>query len=410
MERLARGSARTDGRPAATDGRSTGDHDATGERPTIWYFIGALAVGGAERTLVDLVNNVDRDRYDVTIWTMFDDNVLAPDVDPAVPIRTLGMSNAGTSDAFVAGVTNPLDYLRVPLRFVRAVRRERPDVIQSFLFLDNTIARIAGLVSPETVVVTGARGIQNRTNPVVRAVDRLLVPLSDYIVSNSTSGAKAYVDRGADPDRVDVVHNGRNLDAFVGADPAPLREEFGVPPDAPLVGMVSRLVSIKGHPDLIDAWSRVRESVPDAHLVLVGDGPERAALEAQVAARSLSDCVHFAGNRDDVPAVLAALDLFVFTSYREGLSGALLEAMAAGKPIVATGIVENRELVADGETALLVPPGAPTAVADAVVALLRDPERAAALGRAARADAVDRFSLDRMVENFQAFYESALDD
>jgi glycosyltransferase involved in cell wall biosynthesis len=107
--------------------------------------------------------------------------------------------------------------------------------------------------------------------------------------------------------------------------------------------------------------------------------------------------------------VLAALDVFVFTSYSEGLSGALLEAMAAGKPIVATGIVENRELVTDGETATLVPTHAPDAVARAVVDLLDDPTRAATLGRAAQRDAVDRFSLERMVGNFEAFYESVLD-
>lgn len=380
------------------------------EKVTIWYFIGALAVGGAERTLVDLVNNVDRERYDVTIWTMFDDNVLAPDVDPAIPIKTLGMKNRRDSDTFVGGASNPLDYVRVPLRFIRAVRRERPDIIQSFLFLDNTIARVAGLVSPETLVVTGARGLQNRTNPVVKAVDRLLIPLSDYIVSNSNSGAATYVKRGANPDRVDVVHNGRNLDAFIEATPAPLREEFDVPADAPLVGMVSRLVPKKGQVDLVDAWPRVQESHPDAHLVFVGDGPERVALETRAASLGVADRIHFAGNRNDVPEVLAALDVFVFTSYSEGLSGALLEAMASGTPIVATGIVENRELVTDGETATLVPTHAPDAVARAIVDLLDDPDRAAALGRAAQADAVERFSLGRMVENFESFYETVLED
>ena len=384
--------------------------DVEDEKVTVWYFIGALAVGGAERTLVDLVNNVDRERYDVTIWTMFDDNLLAPDVDPAVPIRTLGMKNARDDDTFVSGAANPLDYVRVPLRFIRAVRRERPDIIQSFLFLDNTIARLAGVVSPETTVVTGARGLQNRTNPVVKAVDRLLIPLSDYIVSNSASGAETYVRRGAKPDRVGVVHNGRNLDAFIEAEPAPLREEFSIPADAPLVGMVSRLVPKKGQVDLVDAWPRVQESFPDAHFVFVGDGSERAALEAQADSLGVGSQIHFAGNRDDVPQVLAALDVFVFTSYSEGLSGALLEAMAAGTPIVSTGIVENRELVTDGETATLVPTHAPSAVARAVVDLLDDPERAAALGRAAQQDALERFSLERMVGNFEAFYESALVD
>jgi glycosyltransferase involved in cell wall biosynthesis len=373
----------------------------------LWFLITALSVGGAERTLVDLANNLDRDSYDVTVWTMFDRNPLATDLDPAIPVRTLGSAGRTRSERgdFVERPA-PLDYLGIPVRFARAVRRERPDVIQSFLFYDNTLARLVGTLSPSTTVVTGVRGMQHIGSPVVRTVDRLTMGLSDRIVSNSAAGAAHVRRRGADPDRVAVVHNGRDLRGYADAEPASLREAFDVPTDAPLVGTVGRLVERKGGYDLLAAWPRVRQAVPDAHLVFVGDGVERDGLTDRARDLGIADSVHFAGTRDDVPAVLAALDCFVFPSHYEGLPGALLEAMAAGRPIVATDIEGSDELLVDGECGLLVPPHAPSGLADALVRVLTDRPLADRLGTAARERAFDRFSLPSMVDAFERFYGS----
>ncbi|UVE52439.1 glycosyltransferase (plasmid) [Haloferax larsenii] len=401
----------TERRPAATPVEAT-RRERPDDRLEIWYFIGALTVGGAERTLVDLVNGLDRERYDPTIWTLFDENRLADTVDPAVPIRTLGLGAQTRADdaAFVEGGSNPLDYVRAPLRFVRAVRREQPDIVQSFLFYDNTIARLVGLVAPKTTIVTGARGLQNISNPVIRAIDTALIPLSDRIISNSNAGADAYVARGANPERVGVVHNGRDLTTFTDAEPAGLRAELGLDADARLVGVVSRLVERKGQRDLIDAWPGIRRAHPDAHLVLVGDGVLRDEFADLAVDRGVSNSVHFLGTRDDVPNVLADLDLFAFPSHWEGLPGALLEAMAAGVPIVATDIPGNDELVTDGETGVLVPAHDPAALCGAISGVLAHPSQAERYGRAAQADAVDRFGLDRMVSEFEALYESLRDD
>lgn len=376
------------------------------ERPLkLWFLITALSVGGAERTLVDLANNLDRDRYDVTVWTMFDRNPLATDLDPAIPVRTLGSAGHTRSERgdFVEKPA-PLDYLAIPIRFARAVRRERPDVIQSFLFYDNTLARLVGVVSPSTTVVTGVRGMQHIASPVVRTVDRFTIGLSDRIVSNSAAGAAHVRRRGAESDRVAVVHNGRDLRGYADAEPAPLREAFDIPADAPLVGTVGRLVERKGGYDLLAAWVRVRAAVPDAHLVLVGDGVERQRLAARARELNIAGNVHFAGTRDDIPAVLAALDCFVFPSHYEGLPGALLEAMAAGLPIVATDIEGNDELLVDGDSGLLVAPHDPLGLAEGLVRLLTDRDLADRLGTTARDTAFDRFSLPSMVDGFERFY------
>jgi glycosyltransferase involved in cell wall biosynthesis len=379
------------------------------DRTEVWLYITSLAVGGAERSLVSLANNIDRSRFDVTIWTTFDQNPLADQVDDDVPIRTLGADGVVVGDeqtATVERAKNPVDYVRAPARFVRAVRAERPDIVQSFLVYDNTIARVAGLFAGDTTVVTGARGERNLSDLGLRILDRGLVPLSDYIASNSRAGAEFYVEKGMAPERVTVVYNGRDLDAYSGGSGEGLAAEFGIPADATVVGNVGRLIERKGQYDLLDAWPGIKSAHPDAHCVFVGGGAERDEMRAHAASLDCAESVHFVGTRDDVPALLDLFDVFAFPSHHEGLPGALIEAMAAGLPIVASAIDGNTELVEDGETGLLVPPEDPRALETNVRALLDDPERARSLGRAAQADAYERFSLDTMVEGFEEFYES----
>lgn len=384
------------------------EHRADG-RPTVWILLTALSVGGAERTAVDLANRLDRDRYEVVVWTLFDANPLADRLDATH--RSLGIrpANPGAPHA-VDGAADPLDYVHAPLRFFRRVRRERPAVLHSFLFYDNLLVRTASLVAPETAVVTGLRGYHNDSRPLAHAVDRLTLPLSDFVVSNSAAGAEYLRERGVSEDSLAVVPNGRDLDAYRNGSADGLRAEFDLPEDAPVVGTVGRLVERKGQFDLLRAWPRVRESHPDAHLVVVGHGPEREALEALAADLGVAASVRFTGARDDVPAVLDLLDVFAFPSHWEGHPGALLEAMAAGLPVVATRASGNDELVTDGETGLLVPPRNPAALADGIDALLSDRGRAAALGEAAQTEACDRFTLDAMVEGFERVYDAVIDE
>lgn len=382
------------------------------EIETIWYFITALSVGGAERTLVHLANTVDRDRYDVTIWTMFEQNPLEESVADDVDVRTLGAEGVpgGQRNMYVNRAKRSGDYLRIPVRFTRALRAERPDIVQSFLIYDNTVARLAGLVCHDTTIVTGARGLRHITNPGLRVIDRVLLPLSDYIVANSEAGADFYHRWGVSRDRLAVVYNGRDLDTYRSASSEGLRAEFDIPEDAPVIGNVGRLVERKGQHDLLDAWPTIIANHPDTHCLLVGDGPERSAIEARVAGLDRSEAVHVIGTRDDIPEILAMLDLFVFPSHYEGLPGAMIEAMAAGLPIVATAVDGITELITDGDSGTLVPPKDPPAIANAVCSMLSNPQNARTYGNAARAVAYETFSLDAMIQNFEQFYERISDE
>lgn len=377
------------------------------DRTTIWYFLPALSYGGAEKTVVDLANNLDCNRYDVTLWTIFDQNPLADDLDDTVTLRTLGASGtAPDGDShYIARAENPLDYVRAPLRFLAAVRSARPDILQSFLFFDNIIARIAGIVSPRTTVICGVRSVANDP-PFARAsLDRATLTLADYVVSNSQAGAEQAIERGIPPERISVVWNGRDVDSYRDGDPSGPRTDLGITDHEPVVGTVGRLIERKGHHDLLTAWPVICEHHPNAQLVLVGDGPQRESLVERANALDCRESVVFAGIRDDIPNLLALFDVFAFPSYFEGLPGALIEAMAAGLPIVTTPVDGCGELIENYRQGLHVGVGEPAELAWATIRVLNNPEFAGELGHSAQRRAYDECTIEEMVTQFESLYD-----
>ncbi len=175
-----------------------------------------------------------------------------------------------------------------------------------------------------------------------------------------------------------------------------------------IIGTVGRLQAIKDQPNLVRGFaelvSRYPDQARDLRLVLVGDGPSRSAIEAEVRARGLGDRVWLAGERADVADVMRAFDLFVLPSQAEGISNTILEAMASGLPVVATDVGGNGELVDPERTGALVPPSDPQALAEALIAFTTAPERMAKAGRAGRQRAVEQFSIERMVEQYEQLY------
>lgn len=360
-------------------------------RTTIWYLIGSLQVGGANRTLVDLANGLDPDRYDVTIWTILTENPLAEDLDDAITHRSLDA--CGKYD------------LSAVVRFCRMTRCHCPDILQSFLFFDNTLARLAGVLS-SVPIVSGVRAVPTQPSRLRTTVDRFTIGVVTRVVSNSEAGRNLAIDRGAPPDQVSVIPNGRDIETFASATPvSDLRESLNIPSDARLVGTVGRLIRRKGHFDLLDAWVTVRADHPDTHLLMIGDGLAREPLDVRAASADVADSVHFLGFRDDVPALLSMLDLFVFPSHFEGLPGALIEAMASGLPIVATDAVGNDELITDEETGLLVPVEDPDALGAVMTDVLADETLANRLSVRAQQVASEQYSIERMVSEFSELYE-----
>ncbi|GAB7020489.1 glycosyltransferase [Halostagnicola bangensis] len=357
----------------------------------IWYLIGNLTQGGAEKTLVDLANSLPRTDYEVTVWTIQDRGPLRSELEEHVTYRSIGAENK-------------TDIVAI-LYFLQSVRRERPPILQSFLFFDNTLARLAGALSPETIVITGVRAVPDQ-RPLFRSlIDRATLPLSDHIVSNSIAGAEWIVENGANPNSVSVIYNGRNIERYSSAEaPSELSDKLAID-KGPVIGTVGRLIERKGHYDLLEAWPTVLENYPNATLLLVGDGPEREALQKFATALGCASSVRFLGMRDDVPELLALLDIFVFPSHFEGLPGALLEAMAAGLPIVCTPVDGNSELIVDGESGLFVTVKSPDQISGRLIALLEDIDKREQLAEGAQKRAETNFTLQSMASEFSQLYE-----
>jgi glycosyltransferase involved in cell wall biosynthesis len=289
---------------------------------------------------------------------------------------------------------------------VRMLRRERVDVLHTHLFGSNTWGRLLGRLAGVPVIIAHEHWSSRGQNEIW--MDRLMYRLSDRILVTSEASKQIVMSSEGIPARyLSVVYNGVDIGKFAArGDRAEVRAELGVPADAVLIGAVGRLTADKGGQDtLIRAVGRVYETCPQVRLVMVGDGPLRPGLEQLTAQLGLSETVIFTGLRSDVPRLLGALDVFVLPSEREALPVAVLEAMAAGLPVVATRVGGLPEVVDDGATGFLVPPGDVDALQSVLAKLAGDPALAARLGASGQAHVQAHFTVQQMVRQVERLYD-----
>jgi glycosyltransferase involved in cell wall biosynthesis len=278
-------------------------------------------------------------------------------------------------------------------RLYRHLRHARPDVLHSFLFLANLAGVMAGRFAGVPRVVVSLRcSYEAVLGRFWRRVARWSHWCADRVIVNSEAARREEVEAGFPRERLDYVPNGVPL----AADPAPERSALQLP-EGPLVLSVGQLEAVKGQRYLIDAWPAVRAAVPGATLLLLGNGSLRAELEEWTRRKGVAASVQFLGFREPALPYLLACDLLVQPSLTEGMPNAVLEAMAARRPVVATRTGGLPDLVSDGETGVLVPPADPHVLACAIVGLLADPDRRAAMGEAAGRRVRDHFSVEQMV-------------
>jgi glycosyltransferase involved in cell wall biosynthesis len=241
----------------------------------------------------------------------------------------------------------------------------------------------------------------------LRRLSRFLNRRYDRIVAPSRAILDAVArDEGASPDRMLCIPNGVDTERFRPVDAGQrqvLRKALGFPADALLVGCVGSLTPVKRHADLLDAFAKVLAQSTNTHLLLVGDGPLKDAIATRAAAPDLAGHVHLLGQNADVQHVLQALDLFVLASETEGLSNAILEAMACGLPVVATRVGGNPEVV-DAECGELTTAGDADELAETMLGLLHDAGKRARMGECARRRVLANYSLDSMAHAYEALY------
>ncbi len=355
----------------------------------VMFVITSMPVGGAETLLVELVRRMDRSRF-------------APELCCLKYFDRLGEVLAQEVPAFTGLLAHKYD-VAVLWRLRRLVRRRRVDAVVTVgtggdkMFWGRLAAWLAGV--PVVCSALHSTGLPDH----VEWLNRRLAPITDaFIAVAGPHGRYLAEHEGCPPRKVRVIPNGVDTQRFRPRWPnAALRAEFRLPPDAPVAGIVAALRPEKNHELFLRAAALVREKLPAARFLVVGDGPRRAKLEALARELTLHDSVRFLGTRPDVHEVLSLLDVLVLTSHMEANPVSILEAMAAEKPVVATRVGSVPETVRDGKTGYLVAPGDARGAADRVTELLVDRERAAAFGRAGREEVLARWSIERMVEGYQ---------
>lgn len=393
------------------------------DKIAVLHLITELSTGGAQLALYRLLSGLDREAFAPRVACLYNGNGEVAQRIRAlgIPVTDLGMAAKWRLDAFA--------------RLYRLLRREKPLILHTWMFHANIPGRVVGRLAGVPILISSERTMEMESRPRLW-LNRLTAPLADRVICVSQRVAEFAIQTiGLPPARLVVIPNGIPMSQFTNLPtPSQARAALGLPLQATLIGTVSRAHPVKGLEVLLEAFAQRLHSPTDtqrstdtqringvggayirsagenplADLLIAGDGPELTALQALALRLGLEERVTFLGQRSDIPLILAALDLFVLPSRHEGMPNAVLEAMAAGLPVVATAVGGTPEVVVDGITGLLVPPHDPLSLANALSRLLDDAELRGRMGAAGRQRVQKDFSQTEMVRKTERLYREVM--
>lgn len=393
------------------------------QAPLIAHIIYALGTGGLENGLINIINRCPPERYRHAIICLTSAGDFAQRIS-AADVEIIELHKKPGHD------------LAMYWRLWRQLRRLHPAIVHT-RNLAALETQLLGLFLPRIRRVHGEHGRDindlDGSNRKYRLLRRALLPVIDRFIAVSRDLAYWLIDSvGIPPERVTQIYNGVNQDRFTprptsaeqaldsgAAKPATRRTQpTGMPPDflpetgGQLLGTVGRLAAVKDQQSLLTALHQVLGKQPERRetlrLMIVGEGPERQALETRIEALDLGDCVWLAGDREDIPELLRIMDVFLLPSLGEGISNTVLEAMATGLPVIATDTGGNPELVRHGKTGLLTGVGDTSGLARAIEVLLDDPDRRQRMGQAARQRIHRDFNWERTLADYLHIYDELL--
>lgn len=350
----------------------------------ILLVIPTLDRSGAEKQFTLLATRLPREEFDV---------------------RVVALTRGGPYAAELEAAGVPLTVLNKRLRFdpfalyrlKKIIREFQPDILHTWLFAANSYGRMLAGGGDKPKVIVSERCVDVWKSGWQLALDRRQIPRTCRLVGNSNGVADFYRELGYPDDKLVVIPNGTELLDGESADREAVLNEFNIPAGSRIVGSVGRLARQKRGRDLIWAMQLLRQLTNRVYYLVVGSGPERGELVRLAEHMGCDHLVRFAGHREDATRLIRAFDVFWLASDFEGMSNSMMEAMAAGVPVVASDIPPNRELIVDGETGFLVRTGDSVGFAQFADRILADPELARRLGEAGRRRIRDSFSVEKMV-------------
>lgn len=358
-----------------------------------------MEVGGTQRQIVHIAAQLDRNRFEPTVLFFRNPSFFVDELQQA-GVTVIQVPKQGRIDP------------KFVWRLARELRRGRFDVMHCFAFSGELWGAVARSLLPRAArpaLISSVRGTYEWYSRWHWAVKRRVSAQSSRVMANSHMGAMyACKQMGLPEQSISVVHNGVQLPPPRETARDDLRDRLGVPVEALLILFVGRLVDHKDLPTLMRATARLRAGGCPAHLIVAGDGPLRAEIEALIDQLALRDRVDLIGQRDDVPELIAVADAVVLPSVREGLSNVILEGMMGGKPVVASRAGGNVELVEHGRSGLLFDVGDDAGLAQAFIRLATDAGLRKRLGDGARERALNHFSIPSMVRAYEKTYSDVV--
>lgn len=369
-------------------------------RINIGFVLTTVNVGGQERGLVKILSRLDKERFCPYVYCIKQPGHLAED------IRSNGAELVGP-------VSMCKTDLLVPWRLAARFRHDKIDVVNTIGQGDAMFwGRLAGKIAGVPVIVAAVHSTTDEgRGKVISGPNRLLTPITDHFIGVGEKQTRYLAEHeGLPKDRTQVIYNGvdHNIFAPSEADRMRIRKELNVAPNAPVIGVVAVMRPEKAHGIMLKAMQSITAKFPDTVLFFIGDGPERPNIEKSIDEMGLQRSVQLLGLRGDIPAVLNALDVAVLCSDTEAFSNAILEYMAVGKPVVATRVGSVEEMVEEDSTAFLIPTQDPDKLAEAVIRLLDDPDKAREMGRLGRERVINCFSIENMARAREKLFETLL--
>jgi glycosyltransferase involved in cell wall biosynthesis len=369
---------------------------ADGGRVRVVEVLATGTNGGAQEHVYSLVTRLDRECYDVRVVSLSHGS----------SVRRL--QKAGID---VTVIDEPDDRLAVRM-LADELAPFQPEIVHNHMYRAEVVGTRAALLLGEKgcrrpAIISTVHSSRVRCSED-RQTLRRLTPLMDRLIVVSKAIDHKIREEGRAVAPISLIYNGVDLQRYNHQQPCcTLHEEYLIPADAQIVGVVARLEAEKGHRTLLEAWPLVLAEVPSARLLIIGEGSERDSLEAQVVSLGIEDRVVFTGRREDVPAVTAALDVAVLPSYREAQGLSVLEAMALGRPVIASRVGGIPEMIEDGVSGLLVEPHDCDALAAGIVRLLTDHPLADMIAHRGHELVHDRFCIELMVHSISDLYDQA---
>ncbi len=362
------------------------------------HLVEDLKIGGAERIIADIAEGLDGKKFDVSVWCVTSGGETASElIKNGIKVSILGISTHH----------NPWNVFKL----TRLLKNAGPDIVHTHGYFASVIGRLAARKAHIPGIVTHVHSTYWDYEKRHIRTERKLSRFTHKIICCSKAVENFVRDfENIKDSKTIMIYNGVDEDKFSKhKDSRSIRAELGIDEGSPVVGTVSALTPHKGHIHLIQAASSVLGTFPSTRFLIVGDGFLRARLEDQAKNLNISSSVIFTGERKDIPEILSLMDIFVLPSFsREGLGLAILEAMAVGRPVVATEIGGIPEAVIQGKTGLLVPPGDSEEMAQAIIQILQDPEKAKSMGEKGRARVKERFTKTKMLSEIQNVYQSLI--